>query len=75
MADTALTAAARALRTQIEFTHAARVSEELGCPVTILRREPVKRGGKFTGINELVYGMPAEFVHAAETLGLLAEAR
>ena len=75
MADNAVTTAARALRAQIEMTHAVRVGETLGCAVTILRREPVKRGGKFTGINELVYGMPAEFIEQAQSLGLLAEAR
>ena len=75
MADNAVTAAARALRAQMDTTHAARVAEMLGCRVIILRREPVKRGGKFTGINELVYGMPAEFIEQAQALGLLAETR
>lgn len=66
---------ARELRDLIDAQHAVKVGQLLGCPVTLLRREPVKRGGKFTGIYELVYGMPAEFIHQAETLGLLAEAR
>lgn len=67
--------AARELMARIEQQHAARMSEILGCSVVIVRRVPVRRHGKFTGIYEAVYGMPAEFVEQAQTLGLLAEAR
>ena len=75
MADNAVTAVARELRTKLELQAAVSVGNFLGCSVTFLRREPVKRNGKFTGITEPVYGMPAEFVEQAQTLGLLAEAR
>ena len=68
-----ITDTARQLRDMLDAKHAAAVSLALGCPVTLIRREPVKRGGQFTGINELVYGMPAEFIEQATALGLLAE--
>ena len=75
MADNAVTAAARQLRAKLELQGAVSVGNFLGCKVTFLRREAVKRNGKFTGITEPVYGMPAEFIEQAQSLGLLAEAR
>lgn len=70
-----ITQTARELRDLIDQQHAVRMSEILGCSVTILRRVPVQRHGKFIGISEPVYGMPAEFIEQAQSLGMLAEAR
>lgn len=71
-----ITAAARELRDRIQADHAAKVGAVLGCSVVILRHEPVKtKAGRFTGIVEPVFGMPAEFIEQAQILGLLAEAR
>ena len=68
-------AVTRELRERIDQQHAIRLSETLGCTVTILRREPVRgKSGKYL-FSEPVYGMPAEFIEHAQSLGLLAEAR
>lgn len=71
-----VTAVARELSERLDAQHAIRVGELLGCEVTILRREQRKTAaGRYSGISEPVFGVPAEFVEAAQALGLLAEAR
>ncbi len=70
-----LESCARELRERIDQQHAIRMGEILGCTVTIIRREPVKgKSGMFL-FSEPVYGMPAEFIEAAQALGVLAEAK
>lgn len=75
MATTRLQDTARALRNMIDARHAQAIGLSLGCTVTLLRRVPLQRHGKFTGIMEPVFGMPAEFIEQAQALGLLAEAK
>lgn len=61
------------LKDKIERREVARISKELGTKVTIARREPQRIRGRFTGRTEPVYIMPAEFVEAAQMMGLRAE--
>jgi hypothetical protein len=65
----AIEAMARELRDAIDQQHAERIGAVLGCRVTVLRREPLGRH-----LDVPVFGMPAEFLSEAETLGLKAEA-
>lgn len=74
MATTRVQDAARELRDRIDANHAVAIGAQLGCTVTIVRRVPVQRNGKFTGLSEPVFQMPAEFIEQAQALGLLAEA-
>lgn len=68
--------AARQLRDAMDRQHAANVSALLGCPVTLIRRQQLRvRSGRYVGVAEPVYAMPAEFVEQALTLGIRAEAR
>lgn len=66
--------AAAELREALDRRHAENIGQTLGCTVTIKRYESVRLTGKFSGIAEPVYAMPAEFIEQAQALGLLAEA-
>ena len=67
-------ATARQLRAQIEAQHARRVSEILGCRVTVSRYADTRAAsGRYQGIRVPVFAMPAELVEQAQMLGLRAE--
>lgn len=56
------------LRDLMEAQHAVRAGEALGCRVVVLRRVPLA-----SGVEVPVFGVPLEFLEAAQMLGLRAE--
>lgn len=66
--------AAEQLRDAFATREVDRISKELGTPVEIVRRVPQRsKTGKFTGLLEPVYAVPAEFLEQAQIMGLRAE--
>lgn len=62
---------AQQLREAFETREVERISKALGTPVEIVKRVPQRgKSGKFTGVLEPVYAVPAEFMEQAQMMGL-----